>query len=249
MVEARQAQKRYRNVPSAHTAELLKAACKRQKRTVQTAQAHHWRQIIAQALKHNKDIWALERWARLRSHKPPTAEKLPSLRRGASAPDAAQTHEEKAEILAEKFFPNPPADLSDIRDTSWTEAISEERVPIERHIDGEEIAQIIRKTGAWKAPGTDDLLPTGFLKACGKPLFDILAQITNASFALEYFPLRFRSAGVVVIQKPGKPAEALETAGGWRPISLLSSMDKVIETVMAKRIASAAESHSLLPEI
>jgi retron-type reverse transcriptase len=38
------------------------------------------------------------------------------------------------------------------------------------------------------------------------------------------------------------------TPGGWRPITLLSAVGKVIETAIGRRIADAAESHQLLPE-
>ena len=107
---------------------------------------------------------------------------------------------------------------------------------------------IIWNTGAWKAPGTNDWLPTGFLKACGYPLAAILAEITNASFALEYYSKRFYAGGVVVRVKPGKMMAQKYTLGGWRLITLLSALGKVIETAIGKRIAEAVETHRLLPE-
>jgi len=73
-------------------------------------------------------------------------------------------------------------------------------------------------------------------------------MITQASFELEYFPQRFRSAGVVVLRKPGKTVKQQQTAGGWRPISLLSAVGKLIEAAIARRITDAAESQGLLPE-
>jgi hypothetical protein len=57
-------------------------------------------------------------------------------------------------------------------------------VRIKREVDSAEITEILRQTAAWKAPGTDDLLPTWFLKACGPPLAEILARLANASFSL-----------------------------------------------------------------
>src|ERR1700742_4380530 len=114
-----------------------------------------------------------------------------------------------------------------------------------RQVDAQEI---LRHTGAWKAPGTTDWLPTVFLKACGRPLAVILADITNAGFRLEYYPRRFRAGGVVVLAKPGKTMAEKRTPGGWRPIPLLSAVGKVIEAAIARRIVEAAESHQLLPE-
>ena len=53
---------------------------------------------------------------------------------------------------------------------------------------------------------------------------------------------------MVVLRKPGKSAIQLQSAGGWRPISLLSTVGKIIERVISQCIADAAESQYLLPE-
>ena len=67
--------------------------------------------------------------------------------------------------------------------------------------------------GPWKAPG-EDLLPAGFLKICGRPLYEALVTLAIVSFALGYFPLRLRSVTVVVLQKPGKPEAIRKTPDG-----------------------------------
>ena len=40
----------------------------------------------------------------------------------------------------------------------------------------------------------------------------------------------------------------METPGAWRPISLVSTTGKVIESAMRDRVANAAETFRLLPE-
>ncbi len=97
----------------------------------------------------------------------------------------AHTHEAKAALLAEQFFPAPPADLTDITDMAFEG--DDEAFGIETQVKPEEIIQILRTTGAWKAPG-DDLLPTGFLRACGDPLAAVLADIATVSFTLGVLP-------------------------------------------------------------
>ena len=52
----------------------------------------------------------------------------------------------------------------------------------------------------------------------------------------------------MVLRKPGKTVEQQQTAGAYRPVSLLSALGKVIETAIGQRIAEAAESQQLLPE-
>ena len=51
----------------------------------------------------------------------------------------------------------------------------------------------------------------------------------------------------MVLWKPGKTIKQQQTAGGWRPISLLSAIGKLIEAVIGRRIIDAAESQGLLP--
>ena len=52
----------------------------------------------------------------------------------------------------------------------------------------------------------------------------------------------------MVIPKPNKTAEQKKTASGWRSIALLSTIEKVIETVVSQRITAAAEDRGLLPD-
>ena len=109
------------------------------------------------------------------------------------------------------------------------------------------MANVISDTRAWKAP-KNDLLPLGLLKACGEPLFKALASLAEQSFRVGYFLARFRAAVMVVIPKAGKTPKEKETPGGWRPISLLSAVSKIIEKLLSQRISEAAEALNLLPE-
>ena len=121
------------------------------------------------------------------------------------------------------------------------------RFQIETEVSQNEVTQHLYNVGAWKAPG-EDLLPSGFLKACGKPFTEVMAVLATRSLELAYFPRRFRSGHVIVLPKPGKTARQKETAGGWRPITLLSTTGKLLETIIGKRITYAAEEQRLLPQ-
>jgi hypothetical protein len=54
-------------------------------------------------------------------------------------------------------------------------------------------------------------------------------------------PEQWRSARVVPLKKPDKDNYT------WRPISLLSTLGKILEAVVAERISYAVEAHGLLP--
>ena len=77
---------------------------------------------------------------------------------------------------------------------------------------------------------------------------DVLTAIATVSLTLEYFPLRFRYAEVVVHTKSGKTGKVLHTPKAYRSITLLNFINKVIKKIINKYIAVAAEKHSLLPQ-
>ncbi len=48
--------------------------------------------------------------------------------------------------------------------------------------------------------------------------------------------------------KPGKPPEARRIAAGWRPISLLNIIGKIIEATVGERLTRVIEEAGILPE-
>ena len=244
--QAREARRRYAANPSEPRWRNLQHACTHQLHTIRNAKTKCWRGALQYASNDPRELWNLERWARLRSHQPPEPISLPPLRQGNDSDlPVASSHQEKATILAHRFFPDSVADLSDIHLN--LQDSQHQRFTLDYTVKEAEITDILKKTGAWKAPGPD-LLPTGFLKACKGPLAKLLAKLATASLRLEHFPTQFRAAKVVVLRKPGKTIAQQQTAGAYRPISLLNAIGKVIETAFSRRFAAAAEVQGLLPE-
>jgi hypothetical protein len=85
------------------------------------------------------------------------------------------------------------------------------------------------------------------LKACGKPVAEIITIIVNACFAFEYFPQRFRCAKIVVFAKLRKIGKTIHTSGVYRFIVLLSVIGKIIEKTISDKIVTAIEKYDLLP--
>lgn len=50
----------------------------------------------------------------------------------------------------------------------------------------------------------------------------------------------------MLLRKPGKPDYS--TPGAYRPISLLNTLGKILEAVIARRLSYLAEKHNLLAE-
>lgn len=69
--------------------------------------------------------------------------------------------------------------------------------------------------------------------------------IFRASLEEGTLPNQWRHAKIIPLKKPGK--EDYTVAKAWRPISLLATLGKVLESVVAERISHAVETYSLLP--
>jgi hypothetical protein len=117
---------------------------------------------------------------------PPEPPKLPPLCGGPGQPDLT-TYSQKAEALAARFFPNPPANLSDIFDTTFNQAFDQPRFEVRREVTIKDVARALSETHPGKALG-EDLIPTGLIKACGRPLFQILAVLYTTCLELQWYP-------------------------------------------------------------
>ena len=73
----------------------------------------------------------------------------------------------------------------------------------------------------------------------------LLTQIYNASLRLQYWPAYWKEAKVIVIRKLGK--KDYYDPKSYRPISLLNTLSKNMEFILARRISAIAELHHLLP--
>jgi hypothetical protein len=74
---------------------------------------------------------------------------------------------------------------------------------------------------------------------------EVLA-LYQASYQLAYTPKSWRAAKVITLRKPGKPDYTKPKA--FRPISLLPTISKGLEAIIAARLSYIAEEHSLLPK-
>ncbi|KAJ4429275.1 hypothetical protein ANN_26278 [Periplaneta americana] len=153
---------------------------------------------------------------------------------------------EKCEIFADtfqaSFIPNP------IKNKGFNEEIehypnnyASASLPV-NFTSPNEIHSIIQKLPIKKSPGYD-LIPTFVLKCL---TLANLASLFNALLHLEYFPDTWKHAVIIVIHKPGKPAS---NPTSYRPISLLSTISKVFEKVLLKRLDTFLLQASILPPL
>jgi ribonuclease HI len=75
---------------------------------------------------------------------------------------------------------------------------------------------------------------------------DTIHCIFSASLELGHHLTAWRTAAIVVLKKPQKPDKT--TPNAYRPISLLNTLGKLLEAVVARRLSFYAEEHNLLPD-
>ena len=92
-----------------------------------------------------------------------------------------------------------------------------------------EIQQVIAMSGPWKAPGRDGI-PFICFRQCESALLNILQHLFTASLCLGHVPASWKVATVVAVPKPG--GDPLSPKG-YRPISLLPTLSKLLERIIA----------------
>ena len=111
-------------------------------------------------------------------------------------------------------------------------------------VEPDEIYKIITSFKNNKAPGVDNIGPK-ILKSVSAEIIFPLTHIFNLSFTSGVVPNALKLAKVIPIFKKGDKSQP----GNYRPISLLSSFDKILEKLMCKRLCSFLERHSVLYDL
>ena len=161
---------------------------------------------------------------------------------------AAETDAEKVNLLRKVFFPQPPeADLSDIYATRR----DREQIQLPP-VNDTEVRAAIKKAPPNKAPGYDTL-PNKLWRDLAEPgsrsekrFVPLLTTIFNACVQTGHNPQHFQTSVTVTLRKAG-PRD-YRVPKSYRPVALLNTLGKVLEAVIATRIAWCVEEYKLLPE-
>jgi hypothetical protein len=88
-------------------------------------------------------------------------------------------------------------------------------------------------------------LPSVVWKETWPVLKEWIHAIFQASLALGVVPTAWKTLRILPLRKPNKADYTIPKA--YRPISLLSTLGKILELVVARQISYSAESPDLLP--
>ena len=95
-----------------------------------------------------------------------------------------------------------------------------------------------------KAPGMDNISNL-MLKRGGPVLWSHLRRLYNLSLSCGYVPTVWKLAVIVPLPRAGKD---LRSPGGYRPVSLLPTISKLLELILALRLRDIFRRNQLIPD-
>jgi hypothetical protein len=117
-----------------------------------------------------------------------------------------------------------------------------EAVPLTK----EDIRRAIFAAGSFKAPGLDGL-PGVVWKELWEVLQDHLLDLFQASLDQAFVPRAWRTTKIITLRNGGA-GRTYRNSNAYRPISLLPTLGKVMESILAERLSYLVEEHDLLPK-
>ncbi|KAL1115009.1 hypothetical protein AAG570_007832 [Ranatra chinensis] len=113
-----------------------------------------------------------------------------------------------------------------------------------KHATPREIEKIIKKLKNNKSPGSDGI-PNTVLEHFTRKALVKLTNITNAILKHAHYPTHWKTATVIALPKPGKPTTE---PSSYRPISLLSSLAKVVDRIILNRLTDVGDKMRIIPD-
>jgi hypothetical protein len=212
-----------RSAPREMVAEYHKTL-RQSKRMIQRFRRNAHRKRVEEASGNMSQVWKLAKWSKERGAKYESF--MPPLKANSRVYISV---EEKAEILAETFF--PPAPTADLSDTIGYNYPQESPVP---PITLDEVKRTIANAQPKTAPGTDDVT-NHLLQVAKETLAPVLTDLFNGCLFSGYCPLHFRESKTVALRKPGK--DDYSDPRAYRPITLLNTLGKALEAIVATRLS------------
>jgi ribonuclease HI len=196
----------------------------------------HWREFLDDP----NNIWKANTYTKLAN----TGTTIPNLQKGQQT---ASKDEDKAKLLMDTFFPVPlePEETHEPHTHREREQDQTGAPQSVAKVTLEEIRHAIWRANPKKAPGEDEITFKVW-RELWPVVGEWLLALFQASIRLSHLPRSWRTAKIVALRKPGKRDYTAPKA--YRPISLLPTISKILETIVARRLSYLAEQYHLLPD-
>ena len=166
-----------------------------------------------------------------------TQERIPPLKTAAG--ELVTANQDKAELLAAHFSnkmtteepEREPPHLPRLCDRTLDNVVVSENV-VTRHL---------RSVNTRKSPGPDEISPF-ILKNCAEELTKPVTHIFQQCLHTSTWPTAWKEARVTPVHKKRDKSDP----GNYRPISLLSTLSKILERIIAEQLTCHLEEHHLL---
>lgn len=201
------------------------------KSKISSFKAENWAKAVEDL---SQDPWRLPRNIKASNREIP-----PFLEEGKVIYSNAEKANTFAKHLATQFTPIEAYPVNNVSDTDPQSQSEDELI----NVTQEEVQSAIQKLKNRKAPGHDSV-PNFAIKHFPLNMILLLATLFTSMNRLSYFPNKWKHAIVSPVHKPGKPKN---TSSSYRPISLLSCISKVYETILCIRIQLHVEDKDIIP--
>ena len=203
------------------------------------AKRQHWANYLEEMTA--TDIWTANKFI-----KEPAGDggspRIPTLKtkNAAGVEISTNNNDDKAKIFARTFFPPAPAQPAEHGHQEYPEPL-----PDPPQISADQVRRHIAKLSPYKACGPDGI-PNVVLQRCVDIILSRLLTIFRAIISLNTYYDPWREFITVVLRKPGKPS--YEVPKAYRPIALISTIAKVLTSIMAENLSQVVEQHYVLPK-
>ena len=203
---------------------------------VKKRKKQHWTEFLDDA----KNIWKATRY--LDPSKGSSFGRIASIR--SQNGELTQDKPDMAKELLASFFPPPPEPQQPEPQQPDRDTRGSAEQFLMKGLSVDEIGQALSAASPDRAAGRDGLTIRVW-REVWPVLQQQICQLFSASLKQGKLPQQWKIAKIIPLKKGGKDDYTLPK--NYRPISLLATLGKIMEAVVATRIAYLTEVHKLLP--
>jgi hypothetical protein len=236
--------RRYQKTRQPGVATLLSALNKLVPILLRGYQNEKWQAFLRTLHPQDIELWKITRYFKSSPQNVPPLERNGiQIYRAEDKAEALATRCEQVDVLTIPRDPTPHARMVD-RSVERFVAQGGHKIARSPPVSIQEVQRVISTTKRRKAPGEDGISTT-VLRQLPITALQYLSVLFSSALSLGHFPRCWKLAKVIPILKPKKPPSQLDS---YRPISLLSAISKLLERVVARRLAARAKKTQLVPD-